>query len=136
MGKSEKPTVLLVEGDDGLRRILAASLEAIDVHVLQAVDVKRGWEMLIMSSPDVLVIERDFPFGNNGKLIDAYREHTHNPVVVTTTHRLDDIWRESYQPDATLYKPFDTRLLCKVITSLLRGPEEARANSHNRRMAR
>lgn len=116
------PTVLLVESEDSLRRIMSVSITELKIRVLEAADLESAMDMLKTEHPEVLVIEYDFPFGHNGKLIELFRRHKEKRqgyVVVTTTRRLDALWRRQYRPDATLYKPFDIRELCKTIKSLI-----------------
>jgi DNA-binding response OmpR family regulator len=116
------PTVLLVESDESLSRVISVSITELRMRVLEAADLESAMDLLKTEHPEVLVIEYDFPFGHNGKLIDVFRQHKgkrQGYVVVTTTRRLDALWRRQYRPDATLYKPFDIRELCKTIKSLI-----------------
>lgn len=116
------PTVLLVESEDSLRRIMSVSITELRMRVLEVADLESAIDLLKTEHPEVLVIEYDFPFGHNGKLIELFRRHKgkrQGTVVVTTTRRLEAPWRRQYRPDATLYKPFDIRNLCKTIKSLV-----------------
>jgi DNA-binding response OmpR family regulator len=116
------PTLLLVESEDSLRRIMSVSITELRMRVLEAADLESAIDLLKTEHPEVLVIDYDFPFGHNGKLIEVFRRHEGKRlgfVVVTTTRRLDALWRRQYQPDVTLYKPFDIRELCKTIKSLI-----------------
>lgn len=112
------PTVLLVESEESLRRVISVSLTESKMRVLEVPDLENAMDLLKTERPEVLVIDYDFPFGYNGKLIEMFKRHEGKQqgyVVVTTTCRLDDPWRRQYRPDATLYKPFDIRELCKTI---------------------
>ncbi|MEA1977302.1 MAG: response regulator [Chloroflexota bacterium] len=116
------PTVLLVESEDSLRRIMSVSISELRIRVLEAADLESALDMLKTEHPEVLVIEYDFPFGENAKLINVFRQHKgkrQGYVVVTTARRLDALWRRQCRPDATIYKPFDIRELCKTLKSLI-----------------
>jgi DNA-binding response OmpR family regulator len=122
MDQSNTYTVLLVESENSLRRVLSASLNELGLRVFEAPDMDNARDLLNTECPDLLITELDFPFGRNGELIELFRKNKgerHSSVVVTTTQRFGDAWRNRYQPDVTLYKPFDIRLLCKSVSKLL-----------------
>lgn len=116
-------TVLLVEADPDLRRVIAASLEQHDWNVLQAESAATAAMMLEVESPDVLVLELDLPLEENGKLIDDFRKRKAMkepcPVLLTTSRRPESEWRRKHHPDAVVYKPYDVRLLQSRIRTLL-----------------
>lgn len=115
-------TVLLVESEGGLRRVITVSLKELGLKVLEAPDIDYARDLLKTERPDLLITELDFPFGRNGELIELFRKNkgeSRGSVVVTTTQRYGDAWRHRYQPDVTLYKPFDIRLMCKSVSRLL-----------------
>ncbi len=122
MNQLDAFSVLLVESEGSLRRVLSVSLNELGLRVLEAPDLDRARDLLNTDCPDLLITEIDFPFGRNGELIEQYRNkkgECRGSVVVTTTQRFGDAWRHRYQPDVTLYKPFDIRLLCKSVSRLL-----------------
>jgi DNA-binding response OmpR family regulator len=114
-------TILLVESDLDLRRVMTLSLQQVGFKVFDASDTMQANEILKEKSAEILILELDFPHGNNGTLIEAYRKYrdqdTRNgAVILTTTLRPGDTWRKRYQPDAVLYKPFDVRGLCDLVS--------------------
>lgn len=113
-------SILLIESDPDLRRVITLSLQQKGFRIPEVVDVAQAYEFLKKKTPDLLVLELDIPHGNNGELIDAYRkcleQDTENgKVILTTTLRPGDSWRKRYQPDAVIYKPFDVRRLCDLV---------------------
>ena len=122
-------TVLLVESEGSLRRVLSVSLKELGLRVLEAPDVDCAKDLLKTEYPDLLITEIDFPFGRNGELIELFRkqrgEHR-GSVVVTTTHRISNDWRRRYRPDLTLFKPFDIRYLCKSVTTFMGATHDER----------
>jgi DNA-binding response OmpR family regulator len=115
-------TVLLVESEGSLRRVITASLKELGLKVLEASDLDCARDLLKTERPDLLITELDFPYGYNGEIIELFRNQKgecRGSVLVTTTQRFGDAWRRKYQPDVTLFKPFDIRLLCRSVTALL-----------------
>ena len=116
-------SVLLVESDDRLRRVISASLEQLGIRVMEAKDAEHAENLLDETHPEILVVERDFPHGRNGKIIHSYRNRSSppsGPVIVTTTDRLSDSWRRQHEPQVVVYKPFDIRHLSRVIIGFLK----------------
>ena len=132
MDQLNASTVLLVESEGSLRRVLSVSLNELGLRVLEAPDLECARDLLKTERPDLLIAEIDFPFGRNGELIELFRQQKRDcrgSVMVTTTHRFGDAWRRRYRPDITLFKPFDIRLLCKSVTALLDEAHDGRAHN-------
>lgn len=120
--ENTRGTVLLLESEPGLRRVVSLSLRQRGYEVLEAEDPDAVNELLEEDIPDLFILELDHPNGENGHLIDRYRQKiqdTEGVVLLTTTHRPEDSWRYRYQPDAVLYKPFDIRHLCRRVGALV-----------------
>jgi DNA-binding response OmpR family regulator len=112
-------TVLLFETEASLRKVVAASLEQQGFDIIQAANADAVRMHLRRDTPDLFVLELDHPDGDNGRLIDAYRSRSNNgAVLLTTTERPDNGWRDRYQPEAVVYKPFDVRFLCRRVRGL------------------
>ncbi|MGD2156924.1 MAG: response regulator [Anaerolineales bacterium] len=119
--RSQAATVLLLEQEDSLRRVIVLTLKQMGMKVLEASDAPSARKYLKNHNPDLFVLNFDHPSGKNGNLINLYREKTgvdQGGVLLTTTQRPDDNWRELYKPDIVVYKPFDIRYLVKRITTL------------------
>lgn len=115
-------TVLLVESEKSLRRVITVSLQELGLRVFEVPDFECARNLLETERLDLLVTELDFPFGRNGELIELFRKQKgeyQGSVLVTTTHRFDDDWRRRYRPDVIVFKPFDIRVLCKFVSGLL-----------------
>lgn len=111
-------SILLIESDPDLRKVITLSLRQEGFDILEVSEIAQAYDFMRDRPPEILILELDFPHGNNGALIEAYRG-TDNPttgrVVLTTTIRPGDAWRKKYQPDAVIYKPFDVRQLCDLV---------------------
>ena len=115
-------TVLLLETESSLRRVVAASLQQLGLRIIEAEDADTARAHLQDKAPDLFVMELDHPSGDHGALIDAYREQSDNgAVVLTTTERPKDDWRQRYQPEAVVYKPFDVRYLSRRVRHLIKN---------------
>jgi DNA-binding response OmpR family regulator len=133
MRESETDSILLVESDPHLRKVVSASLEQIGVKTHEASQAQDAQRILRTEQPSILIVERDFPHGENGKLIEEFRSHRgqdRSHVVVTTTNRLSTSWRKQHQPKVVVYKPFDVRHLCRVIRALLLEPSKKTLPEH------
>jgi DNA-binding response OmpR family regulator len=113
-------TILLIESDPDLRKVITLSLRQEGFDILEVGDVAQAYGFMLDEPPEILILELDFPDGTNGALIEAYRrisdrDPANGKVVLTTTLRPGDAWRQKYQPDAVIYKPFDVRQLCDLI---------------------
>lgn len=123
-------SVLLVEAHADLRRVMRACLEQLNIRVLEAGNVRSAKEILQAENPKALVVDYDFPELLNGEVIEAFRqgENGQPAIIVTTTQRISDDWREKYKPSAVVYKPFDIRLLLKTILSSIQERRNAQGS--------
>ncbi len=131
MSPEKKPTVLLIEADISLRRLLALGLQSRNMHVIEAASVA-SLPALYQDGqqPDLLVLDIDSDIHRDWSSLDAIQSHFHLsqlPIVVLT-------WE--CQPSGTLFpslpltammlpqvicqaKPFDARTLFAAIEQLL-----------------
>jgi DNA-binding response OmpR family regulator len=115
-----KPQILLIEHDPALSQVMQVSLEQTGVKVEAVSEYNKALQILQRKPPDVFILDFDLHGGDPGKLIRAYREYAtgkNNMVVISTTNRLEDAWRQEHKPDSVIYKPFDIRYLIRLISS-------------------
>jgi DNA-binding response OmpR family regulator len=121
--KSSKITILLLEGDADLRNIITLTFLQQGMTVYAAPDPIKARSILEKENPDLFILELDNSEGNNGELIDLYRQNKNKEarctVLLLTTQRPSDVWRNRFQPDLVIYKPFDIRLLFLRVTELI-----------------
>lgn len=119
-------TVLLYERETSLRKVVAASLRQMGLRIVEAGNAAAARRRMEAEQPDLFLLELDHPAGENGALIDAYRAmEGQGAVVLTTTRRPNNGWRQRYQPEAVIYKPYDVRYLCNRIRRLVAGDSSA-----------
>lgn len=116
--------ILLVEPDADLRRVIAASLRIYDWKVIQATSPSSAADKLDEGKVDVLLLGVGSSPETNTELVEAYREGEYKDggvgmVLLMTSHRIQERWREILRPDGVIYKPFDMRYLCQRIAKLI-----------------
>jgi len=118
-------TVLLVEPDHQLRRVIAASLEQKGLRVLQAGDTHLAIRLLEREHPELLILDLN-PSPGTDRLLEAYLEDGESveddktrPILITTLDRPDKQWLQEIKPDAVIYKPFDVRYLYRRVMESL-----------------
>jgi len=121
VGSSE--TVLLVEPDPQLRRVIAASLEQRGLRVLQATDSGFAIRLLEREDPELLILDLQ-PSPSTNRLVQTYLDRPPDgdesrPILVTTLDRPDKRWLDEFKPDAVIYKPFDVRYLYRRVMQSL-----------------
>ena len=117
MSRELKHTVLLIEEDVSLQRLMALGLEYRGVHVIEAGD----FSAIETQQADLLVIDVDGGVGSDWSLLAAVASHPYLstlPMVVLA-------WEDSLPISARrsniscLTKPFDARTLHTTIERLL-----------------
>jgi DNA-binding NtrC family response regulator len=112
--------VLLVDGDESVRRMVARVLDSVGYDVLLADTGRPALEAFSSEHPDLVVVDLKAPGEGGWRDFDAIRKlDPHVPVVATTT------WPNQYESavqrgiSALLEKPLDLPLLLDVIRGLL-----------------
>jgi CheY-like chemotaxis protein len=132
MSQASRPTVLLVEADTSLRRLIALGLEYRGMNVIEASTPAT----LEAQKPDLLVIDVDENTGSDWSLLEVVQAHPYLstlPVVVLTWEcpvvvGVGSEERGPLQGDTTcLSKPFDARALYTTIEELLAADSSERA---------
>ena len=122
-GQSKSKTILLLEQDQGLRKIISLTLHDQGMTVLAAPDPIGARNILREEKPDLFILEMDNMGETHGRLIDLYRQNgvkTQGAVLLMTTRRPSDAWRNLYQPDIVIYKPFDVRFMLRCVLELFK----------------
>lgn len=120
-GQVRETGVLLQESDPDLSRVVAQMLKH---HGWQVVEAPGEETALAELDGElqlaVLIVEYGLDNRSTDRIIDRFRlaSESNGKVVVTTEDRPPDNWRREVQPDAVVYKPFDTRYLVKSVERL------------------
>jgi DNA-binding response OmpR family regulator len=114
-------SILLIENDPELRKVMKISLEQNGMKVTAVSKPANAINYLEQEIPDFFMVDFEMNGGNPGELIKTFRKTAEDKggiTLLTTTCRPDDDWRQKYQPDVVIYKPFDLRQLQRRIAAL------------------
>lgn len=124
----DQPSVIVIEQEDALRRVVAASLDQAGLEVTAVAGSKEAATMIKHRSYDLLIISVEHPCSVHQELIKQYRnmnESHGGRIVVTTGERLSAAWKERLHNNETVYKPYDIRHLCRVAKRLVTPSSQA-----------
>ncbi len=123
MAQGKKPTVLLIEADTSLRRLIALGLQHRDMTVIEVEELS---EASVIETPDLLIIDIDSGVRSDLSLLTAVQTIpplAATPTLVLAWERLPIINTSSVATTSTqltsLIKPFDARKMHQSIDSLL-----------------
>jgi two-component system, OmpR family, KDP operon response regulator KdpE len=114
-------TVLVVEDDGEIRRVLRASLAAEGFEVLTAVSVSEATALLEHARPDVVVLDLGLPDGDGAELVHRIRRTSSLPIVIASARHqeAERIGLLDAGADDFLTKPFAVgELLARVRVAL------------------
>ncbi len=118
-----KPTILIVEDEPAIRRLVKETLEP-RYTVQEAVDGLDGLQRARSVKPDLIILDLRMP-GLDGlsvlRKLKADRQTAGIPVVILSVHGETDILLEGQRSGASdhLMKPFDIQELLRVISRQL-----------------
>src|SRR5260370_22676433 len=116
MLQGRKQTVLLIESDTSLRRLITLGLQYRDIHVIEA-SSPASIPVLHAQLPDVIVLDIDAEVGSNHALLSIFQSHPQFstiPLIVLTWECLipDGNYPPSPRTSVTCRaKQFDARTL-------------------------
>ncbi len=73
-GPGVRPTVLIVDDDDGLREFLRSSLEIDGYHVREAASAEEGLAVLEEEPPDLILLDVMMPHMNGWEMLQRVQE--------------------------------------------------------------
>ncbi len=134
MLQGRKHTVLLIEADKSLRRLITLGFQYRGMHVIEASSPTRI-PALPSQLPDVVVFDIDGEAGSNHALLSTFQSHPYFssiPLVVLTWDCLvtDGNHHDSSQTSIMcLAKPFDARTLHTIIEQIQDIGKESNSTS-------
>ena len=115
-------TILVVEPEPDILRILEIMLENLSHKVLTAPDVPKAETILKEKTSNLVILELNLPGIDGSHLIELIRtdETQKNlPVIVLTTRRVSPDQAEKLNVNAFLTKPFTMKDVSDTIEKLL-----------------
>ena len=123
MLQKRKHTVLLIEADTSLRRLITLGLQYRGVHVIEASSPAKI-PVLQSQFPDVVVLDIDSEVGSNHALLSTFQSHPHFssvPLIVLAWDCLAPGGNHQHSAQTSLTymaKPFDARTLLTTIEQI------------------
>ncbi|HMM43436.1 MAG TPA: response regulator transcription factor [Thermomicrobiales bacterium] len=124
----DRGVILLVEDEDELRETLAWNLERHGYQVVQAADGKRGLDLALSQSPDLILLDLMLPELDGRQVCRLIRKTSNVPIVMLTalTREADIVNGLDAGADDYVTKPFSLREVLARVNALLRRAEPAR----------
>jgi CheY-like chemotaxis protein len=118
-------TILVVEDDADVRRVIVECLGVIGYTVMEAANGTEGLEAIRMGKPDLLVVDYAMPDMTGAEVISKAREMVGDlPVILATGYAdMAAVERLAGRP-TVLRKPFDINSLGSAVATALRAPNE------------
>jgi DNA-binding response OmpR family regulator len=128
-------TVLLIEGETSLRRLIALGLQQRAMHVLEASSSSLPATLAAQESahPDLLIVDIDRGSHSNGSLVRTLRstpQISDVPIIVLSWEAGSRTLQAACEPDEQVHylaKPFDARVLYALIEETLASRQQRAA---------
>lgn len=119
---SNKATILIIDDEVQIRKLLEITLESNDFAVTQAATAKEGMIMAANHPPDLIILDLGLPDEDGHSVLRKLREWYNNPVIILSvlSNEEDIIKALDNGANDYLIKPFRTGELLARIRSALR----------------
>ncbi len=119
---SKKTSVLLVDDDPQLIRLVRANLESVGYKVLVAMNAHSALELVDMETPDIIILDIMLPEMDGYELCQRIREFSSVPIIMLTAkvEDVDKVRGLKLGADDYLTKPFNVQELLARIDAVLR----------------
>jgi CheY-like chemotaxis protein len=127
-GPDGDAAILVVDDDPDIRRMLAASLDALGYRVLQAADGPEGLSALLTHAPDLMIVDFAMPGMNGAEVARRARlQRPDLPILFASGYADTDAIHQAAGVDAPLLrKPFRIAALQRALEDVL-GARQAHA---------
>ena len=118
--RNQVASVLVVEDDDGVRRVLRRALEAEGHVVLEARSAEEGLRLATKERPELVITDLNLPGMNGDELIRRLKAFSKRPKVIAMTGVMTALAQVEWQVDAGLQKPIDLDELEEKVRKVMR----------------
>ncbi len=114
-------TVLVVDDDPFIVKLISINLEARDYNVLSAGDGKEGLISALKNDPDLILLDLMMPVMNGLEMLKELRQVSDIPVIIVSAYGNPDIVEEARELgiECFLSKPFEIEGLIETIDIIL-----------------
>jgi two-component system KDP operon response regulator KdpE len=115
-------TILVIDDEAQIRKLLTITLQSFDYRVLEAATAKEGLLMAASHPPDLVLLDLGLPDENGHDVLLHLREWFSNPVIILSVQSSEEDIVKALDHGANDYlvKPFRTGELLARIRSALR----------------
>lgn len=120
--KQKKNTILVVDDEPQIRKLLKVSLEAYDMKPEEAEKGAEAVRLTASLKPDLILLDLGLPDMDGKEVIEQIREWSQVPIIVCSVRDSDREMIEAFDKGADDYitKPFNPDVLLARITANLR----------------
>lgn len=124
-----KPSILVIDDDPGLLKLVSRNLELEDYQVITAIDGETGLQLIEDEEPALVLLDIMMPGLDGFQVCERVRQFSEVPIIMLTAKgRAEDIVHGlDTGADDYVIKPFDTNELLARVKAVLRRakfPEE------------
>jgi two-component system KDP operon response regulator KdpE len=127
---AERPTIVVIEDDPQLRRVLRVTLEANGFRSVETESARQGLLDAETHRPDLLLVDLGLPDRDGIEVIRGVRKWSEVPIIVLSarSRETDKIAALDAGADDYVTKPFGIQeLLARIRAHLRRAPERTQA---------
>jgi len=119
---SDSPTILLVDDEDAVQKLLTYPLEREGYRVVSARDGQQALDLFASESPDLVVLDIMLPKIDGLEVCKRLRARSTVPIIMLTARddELDKVVGLELGADDYMTKPFGLRELLSRVRALLR----------------
>jgi two-component system KDP operon response regulator KdpE len=123
----EKTSILLVDDDPQLIRLVRANLESVGYKVLPALDARSALKLIDMEMPDMIILDIMLPETDGYELCQRIREFASIPIIMLTAkvEDIDKVKGLKLGADDYVTKPFNVQELLARIEAVLRRTRDS-----------
>ena len=120
---SNNSTILVIDDESQIRKLLEITLEANGYKLLFAVNAKEGIAMAASYQPDLILLDLGLPDENGQIVLKQLRDWFQNPIIILSVKSTEEEIVKALDSGANDYltKPFRTLELLARIRTALRG---------------
>jgi len=119
---AHRPTVLAIEDDPAIRRLLKSALDHNDFRLLEAETAQDGIDQITKKNPDVVILDLGLPDKDGLSVVELVRGWSQVPIIILSGQGQEDVKVQCLEAGADDYvtKPFGVSELQARIRVALR----------------